>query len=292
MAAPSSSSSPYEAARRDVRRIESELDAELASFSKLVAASGADDLFSSSSAAAAMAARDRGMRGGGGLGGGEAGLAADALAASKAATVERLLHRLAAANDALAQAAAAGPSGGGPAEPSADASSSSSASASASASSSSSSVEGRRHTVARHRAVLRDSQAEFRRLSGTLSAARERADLFAGFGGGNGGPGGGGGASAPPNAATSLLRERSALSSAHAALDALLGTASAAGTALFDQRGRLGGAAGRLAAVGDRFPVVGGLLTAIGRRKERDTIIVSAVAGGCAFFTFLYWLRK
>ena len=74
--------------------------------------------------------------------------------------------------------------------------------------------------------------------------------------------------------------------------DALLGTASAAGTALFDQRGRLGGAAGRLAAVGDRFPVVGGLLTAIGRRKERDTIIVSAVAGGCAFFTFLYWLRK
>ena len=139
--------------------------------------------------------------------------------------------------------------------------------------------------------MLRDSQAEFRRLSGTLSAARERADLFAGFGGGVNGNGGGNGG-APPNAATSLLRERSALSSAHAALDSLLGTASAAGTALFDQRGRLGGAAGRLAAVGDRFPVVGGLLTAIGRRKERDTIIVSAVAGGCAFFTFLYWLRK
>ena len=283
MAAPSSSSSAaWDAARRDARRVESELDAELASLSRLVAASGADDLFSSSSSSSSAAA----ARGRGGVGG-EAGLAADALAASKAATVERLLQRLAVANDALARAAAAGASSSG--DGGAGASGATEPEAAA-ASSSSSGSEARRHTAARHRAVLRDSQAEFRRLSGALSAARERADLFAGFGGG--GLNGGAGLGAPPNAASSLLRERSALSSAHAALDALLGTASAAGTALFDQRGRLGGASGRLAAVGDRFPVVAGLLAAIGRRKERDTIIVSAVAGGCAFFTFLYWLRK
>lgn len=291
MAAPSTpSSSAWDAARRDARRIESELDAELASFSKLVAASGAYDLFSTSSSSEAAAR----ARGGGVSGvGGEAGLAADALAASKAATVERLLQRLTAVNDALAQAAAAAAGPSSSASASGDRASVTSSSGAAAAgsepsSSSSSSGEARRHTAARHRAVLRDSQAEFRRLSGMLAAARDRADLFAGFGA----SGGSGNDGAPANATTSLLRERSALSSAHAALDGLLGTASAAGTALFDQRGRLGGAAGRLAAVGDRFPVVGGLLAAIGRRKERDTIIVSAVAGGCAFFTFLYWLRK
>jgi len=285
--ASTSSSAAWDAARRDARRVESELDAELASFSKLVAASGADDLFSNSNSSSSAVAARRGS----GVGG-EAGLAADALAASKAATVERLLQRLALANDALAQAAES-TSSPGSASTSADGGGAAGGAASAEpSSSSSSSSEARRHTAARHRAVLRDSQAEFRRLSGVLSAARERADLFAGFGGG--GNGGNGSDNAPPANATSslLLRERSALSSAHAALDGLLGTASAAGTALFDQRGRLGGAAGRLAAIGDRFPVVGGLLTAIGRRKERDTIIVSAVAGGCAFFTFLYWLRK
>lgn len=304
----SSSLSSWDAARRDARRIESELDAELASFSKLVSASGADDLFGPSSSSAASASTSSRGGGGGGLGGGrggsgsgfggESGLAADALAASKAACIERLLQRLAVANDALAAAAAAssvssgdGGGGGGGRDENNDAGTSTTTSTPSSSSSSTPS-EARRHTAARHRAVFRDAQLEYRRLSGVLSAARERADLFAGFNGSRNPDGTDNNDGAPPNATTSLLRERSALSSAHAALDGLLGTASAAGASLFDQRGRLGGAASRLSAVGDRFPVVGGLLTAIGRRKERDNIIVSAVAGGCAFFTFLYWLRK
>jgi Golgi SNAP receptor complex protein 1 len=75
-------------------------------------------------------------------------------------------------------------------------------------------------------------------------------------------------------------------------LDDVLGTAAAAGASLLDQRGRLGGAAARLATIGDRFPVVAGLLASIRRRRDRDSMIVSGLAGACAFVVLVYWWRK
>jgi len=54
----------------------------------------------------------------------------------------------------------------------------------------------------------------------------------------------------------------------------------------------LAGAGGRLAAVGDRAPVLSGLLGAIRRRRSRDDMVVGALAAACALFTVWYWFRK
>jgi Golgi SNAP receptor complex protein 1 len=191
---------------------------------------------------------------------GERGLSAQQLAAAKAAAIDKMLAELDAANDGLKAAlASAAASPGVPADP-------------------------RAHTAARHASVARDLRAEYGRLHATVMAARERAALFGGAG-----PAG---RDAPSSEAAALLRERGTLAASHSMLDDVLGTAAAAGASLLDQRGRLGGAAARLAAVGDRFPVVAGLLASIRRRRDRDSMIVSGLAGACAFVVLVYWWRK
>lgn len=189
--------------------------------------------------------------------GGERGLSAQQLAAAKAAAVDKLLTELEGAVGELQRAATS--EGGGE-------------------------TAARSHTAARAASVATELRTRFTRLAATVSTAQERAALFGGVlpstdtgGGGTRG---------------ALLRERGVLASAHAALDDVLGFASATGTSLLDQRGRLGGTAGRLASVGDRFPVIGGLLAATRRRRDRDAMVVAGVAGACTFLIVVYWLHK
>jgi len=203
-------------------------------------------------------------------GGGEAALAADARATAASDAAGRSLAALQATTAGLAGLLAPGGSGGG-------------------------SDAGRAATLARHRDLARDLGAEHRRLASALATVRERAALF---GGGRGGGGGGGGAAstaaddARSGATGALLRERGVLASANAALDAVLGVASATGAGLASQRRTLVGAGGRLAAVGDRAPVLSGLLGAIRRRRSRDDMVVGALAAVCAMLTLTYWFRK
>jgi len=82
------------------------------------------------------------------------------------------------------------------------------------------------------------------------------------------------------------------LASANAALDAVFGVATATGAGLAGQRRTLAGAGGRLAAVGDRAPVLAGLLGAIRRRRSRDDMVVGGLAAACALFTLWYWFKK
>lgn len=189
--------------------------------------------------------------------GGERGLSAQQLAAAKAAAVDKLLAELDGAVAELQREASR--DGGGD-------------------------TTARSHTAARAASVAADLRARFTRLSASVAAAQERAALFGGASPSTDTGGGG--------TRGALLRERGVLASAHAALDDVLGVASATGTSLLDQRGRLGGAAGRLASVGDRFPVIGGLLAAIRRRRDRDAMVVAGVAGACTFLTVVYWLHK
>lgn len=44
----------------------------------------------------------------------------------------------------------------------------------------------------------------------------------------------------------------------------------------------------KLMSIGSKFPVVNGLLKAIGRKKSRDTIILACVIAGCLLMLIIY----
>lgn len=44
--------------------------------------------------------------------------------------------------------------------------------------------------------------------------------------------------------------------------------------------------------LGSKFPVVSNLVTAIRRKKSKDTMILSAVVAGCTILMLLYWFNK
>ncbi|KAK9906593.1 hypothetical protein WJX75_004671 [Coccomyxa subellipsoidea] len=184
---------------------------------------------------------------------GETGLAADQLAHSKAIEIEDLLGRLSDVNDSLSSSLSGG-------------------------------ADSRSHTLARHRDILHDYTQEFRRLQSALGAARDRADLFAGTSD-----------SSPLQASSStglLLRERGNLQNTHSAMDDVLGQAQAVAGGLGEQRRIFDNVGLKLENVAARFPLVSGLLNAIRRKKNKDTIILSAVVIACTLALLLYWWNK
>jgi Golgi SNAP receptor complex protein 1 len=196
--------------------------------------------------------------------------------------VEQLLQRLADVNDELAAAAAMSGGGGG--------------------GGSSSSAAARQHVLARHRDVLAELRQEYRRAAEGVSAARERAELLsggyqsrAGAGGGEGAPllGGGPGSGGHDTAAAALLlRERGTIAASTNMVDEMLAQAGAVSRGLADQRRAFESVGDRLTAMGERFPAVQGLLTAVRRKKSRDTVVLAGVIAACAAFTVIYVLAK
>ncbi|EIE24282.1 Qb-snare protein, Gos1/GS28-family [Coccomyxa subellipsoidea C-169] len=186
---------------------------------------------------------------------GETGLATDQLAHSKAIEIEDLLGRLSDVNDSLS-------------------------------SSLSGAADSRSHTLARHRDILHDYTQEFRRLQLALGAARDRADLLAGTSD-----------SSPLQVSIQiatglLLRERGNLQNTHSAMDDVLGQAQAVAGGLGEQRRIFDNVGLKLENVVARFPLVSGLLSAIRRKKNKDTIILSAVVIACSLALLLYWWNK
>ncbi|CAK0750183.1 hypothetical protein CVIRNUC_001970 [Coccomyxa viridis] len=184
---------------------------------------------------------------------GESGLAAEQLSHSKAMEIEDLLGRLSDVNDSLSSSLS------GASDP-------------------------RSHTLARHRDILHDYTQEFRRLQSALGAAKDRAELFAGSS-----------ETSPMQSSSSaglLLRERGNLQNSHSAIDDVLGQAHAVTGNLKDQRGILDNVGSKLENVAARFPMVTGLLNAIRRKKNRDTLILSSIVVICTLFILIYWWNK
>jgi len=50
--------------------------------------------------------------------------------------------------------------------------------------------------------------------------------------------------------------------------------------------------AAKMGAVGAKFPVVNSLVTAIRRKKSKDTLILSGVVACCTLFLLVYWSHK
>jgi len=211
--------------------------------------------------------------------------------------VEQLLQRLADVNEELAAAAGGGGSGYG----------SGGGGGGGAGGGGGGAAAARTHVLARHRDVLAELRQEFRRAAEGVSAARERAELLsggyqsrAGGGGGGGGegapllgPGGGPGGGAGDAAATAaLLRERGQLAASTSMVDEMLAQAGAVGRGLADQRRAFEHVGARLAAVGERLPAVNGLLSAVRRKRSRDTVVLAGVIACCVAFTAIYVLAR
>ena len=151
--------------------------------------------------------------------------------------------------------------------------------------------DGRSHTLARHKDIVLEFTSEFRRVKNTVMANREHASLLGGGRGGGGG-GGGGGEFGDSSASSQLIRERSTIHSSTSKVDDVIGQAQATAAALVSQRGIFANVANNLSTIGSRFPVINNMMTAIKRKKSKDTIILSVVCALCTGFILIYWLSK
>lgn len=183
------------------------------------------------------------------------GIGPDQLAQAKASEVEALLQRLSDVNDEMGAVI-----GGG--------------------------SDARAHTLARHRDVLQEYTQEFRRLESSLGAARDRAELLGATEG------------APllsvqvHTTSGALLRERNQLQASTGYVDDMLAQAQSVSRSLLEQRRVFDTVQDKLLAIGEKFPVVNGLMNAIRRKKSKDTLVLAAVITGCTVFMIIYILAK
>jgi len=251
-------STAWEELRKEARKLENEIDANLASLSKL-AGVGTNNATTSTSSGG-------GMSGSGGYNQ-YPNTATNKIEgnfdviASKEGEIEALLTRLSDVTRALASSIHSG----------------------ANASS-----DTRTHTLARHRDVAKEFNHEFRRMKDYIEQEREHASLLQGRHRGSNGALGGGDES---NSSAAMLERNSILSSSIAVDDAI-GVAQNTASALYEQRGIFNNTISALATAGSKFPVVNNLLVAIKRKKNKDAIVLSAVCAICSALVLIYWMAK
>ncbi|EAZ21588.1 hypothetical protein OsJ_05215 [Oryza sativa Japonica Group] len=142
--------------------------------------------------------------------------------------------------------------------------------------------------VGRQREILQGFGQEFRRTRGNLSSIREHADLLSSVRDDITESKATGGMSPRVH----LLRERASIHGSINQIDEVIGQAQSTRVALSNQRALFGDVQGKVKQLGEKFPVIRGLLGAIKRKKSKDTIILSAVIAACTIFLIIYWLSK
>ncbi|KAJ6400389.1 GOS-28 SNARE- RELATED [Salix koriyanagi] len=75
-------------------------------------------------------------------------------------------------------------------------------------------------------------------------------------------------------------------------IDDVINQAQTTRAVLGSQRAFFGDVQGKVKLLGDKFPIIRGLLGSIRRRRSRDTLILSAVIAACTLFLIIYWLSK
>ncbi|KAJ0111901.1 hypothetical protein Patl1_00230 [Pistacia atlantica] len=142
--------------------------------------------------------------------------------------------------------------------------------------------------LARHRDIFHEFTQEFRRIKGNINSMREHAELLSSvrediseYK-----------ASGSMSPRMQLLRERASIHGSIAHIDDVIGQAQSTRAVLGSQRALFGDVQGKVKALGDKFPIIRGLLGSIRRRRSRDTLILSAVIAACTLFLIIYWLSK
>lgn len=142
--------------------------------------------------------------------------------------------------------------------------------------------------LARHRDILHEFTQEFRRIKGNINSMREHAELLSSvrdditeYK-----------ASGSVSPRMQLLRERATIHGSISHIDEVISQAQATRGVLGSQRALFGDVQGKVKSLGDKFPVIRGLIGSIRRKKSRDTLILSAVIAACSLFLIIYWLSK
>ncbi|KAK4411263.1 Golgi SNAP receptor complex member 1-2 [Sesamum angolense] len=121
--------------------------------------------------------------------------------------------------------------------------------------------------LARHRDILHEFTQEFRRIKGNISSMREHAELLSSVrddiseykASGSGSP------------RMQLLRERAAIHGSISHIDDVISQAQATRAVLGSQRALFGDVQGKVKLLGDKFPVIRGLIGSI-RRNDQGTL--------------------
>eukprot|EP00252_Welwitschia_mirabilis_P012354 TRINITY_DN2737_c0_g4_i1.p1 TRINITY_DN2737_c0_g4~~TRINITY_DN2737_c0_g4_i1.p1 ORF type:complete len:241 (-),score=50.30 TRINITY_DN2737_c0_g4_i1:75-797(-) len=142
--------------------------------------------------------------------------------------------------------------------------------------------------LARHRDILHELTQEYKRTKGNINAMREHAELLTSVRNDISEYKASGSMSPRPG----LLRERAAIHGNVSQIEEVISQAQATKGVLASQRTIFSEIQGKVRQLGDRFPVVRGLLGAIHRKRSKDTIILSAVIAGCTLFLLVYWISK
>ena len=75
-------------------------------------------------------------------------------------------------------------------------------------------------------------------------------------------------------------------------VDTILGQAQSTMAQLQGQRATLSGAASKIGIVGGAFSTIRTVISAIQRKKNKDSMIVMLVCVLCTFLMFVYWIFK
>ncbi|KAL6007914.1 Golgi SNAP receptor complex member 1-2 [Asimina triloba] len=142
--------------------------------------------------------------------------------------------------------------------------------------------------LARHRDILHEFTQEFRRTRGNINSMKEHAELLSSVRDDISEYKAAGGMSPRMH----LLRERAAIHGSINQMDEVISQAQATRSVLGSQRSLFSDVQGKVKQLGDKFPVIRGLLGAIKRKRSRDTLILSAVIAACTLFLIIYWLSK
>jgi golgi SNAP receptor complex member 1 len=144
------------------------------------------------------------------------------------------------------------------------------------------------HTLLRHTEILHDYTQEFRKTRGSVTSARDRADLLGGIGraerarsaaGGSGVGVGDGGVDA-------LQAERASLSNANSGADAAVAAGQSLKEDLERQRAMFASMVERMETMSEGMPAVSRLIGQIRRKKKRDLYVIGGVVAVLAFVTF------
>ncbi|KAK1376328.1 Golgi SNAP receptor complex member 1 [Heracleum sosnowskyi] len=140
--------------------------------------------------------------------------------------------------------------------------------------------------LARHRDILHEFSQEFRRIKGNITSMKEHAELLSSvrediseYK-----------ASGSPR--MQLLRERAAIHGSISHMDEVISQAQTTRSVLGSQRAMFGDVQGKVKQLGEKFPIVRGLIGSIRRKRSRDTLILAAVIAACTLFLIIYWLSK
>ena len=88
------------------------------------------------------------------------------------------------------------------------------------------------------------------------------------------------------------LRERNLIDNSSMAIEDVIEQAQASLTTLTGQREMFEGIGSKLDQLGNKYPIINNLMSAIRRKRSKDTIVLSGVIACCTVFLIIYWLSK